>query len=479
MAVLGLDIGSSGAKGLVLNDDGAIAAVSRVSYLPRHGDGGTVELDASLLADRVAGLIEDAVAQSPSPIDAVAITSVGEAIVPVDQDGTPLAPAMLTADTRLSGECRVWDEADAALDFVDTTGLPLRDMWSVHAMRVHLRNTGISGRITGFCTLEEIVHRALGVEPATALSQAARSGLLDRRKLAWSDSQAGVAGVDPSLLSRIALPGTEVGQLSTSRFGLPRGARVVSGGHDQYLASVGAGAGEHFPMWSSGTVESLTVVTPKASLREGVPTYPVDEDVWVSPVPNLNGGQVLFWLCGLLGRDDPGELLDAGPADDRDDTIFVPTLGTTGAPDFDTAASGLIAGLTYRTDAGQLARAAVRGITHETRHAASLLGRGVDFLDGFALAGGGSRSVYWNRMRAAAFGLPVTCRKHHDCAAIGAALMAFRALGADGVDLDRVNPVKEVIDPDAGDVAAFEKAHARYLELRARTMAARCGSDIE
>lgn len=333
-------------------------------------------------------------------------------------------------------------------------------------MRLHAEDTDVKEELFRFCTLEDLVVAKLGVTPRMALSQAARTMLFNRRSGDWDDHLLHLSGLPGEVLGEVAYPGEVIGEMLRTACGLSAGTIIASGGHDQFLAALGTGASGVTALWSSGTVESIALLSHESRLRQGVPTYQVDHGQWVSPVPNLNGGGALAWLCELVGAPDPATLLDTcepGAAE----LILVPTLGATGAPDYNAAATGLMAGLRADTYAHDLAQAMVRGITHETVHAASLFGpAALSRIEGFALAGGGSRSAYWNRVRAAAFGKPVTTRVHHDSGCIGAGLLAYAALTGARPELDLFNPPLGRIEPTSMDIAQFQLEHQRYLDLR-------------
>ena len=471
-AVLGLDIGSSGAKARVLRPDGSVASEARVAYRIRRDCAGAMELEPAALVSAVGRLIEETVGRAGVPVAALAIGAVGEAIVPVDDSGEALAPALLSADRRLAGTVNFWLHHGDELEILDLTGLPPRDMWSANAMRFHAANPEVAGRLHVFRTIEDMVVADLGVTPRMAISQAARSMLWDRRAATWNHSLLSLSGLPEGCLPEVALPGDVLGELPAPVFGLPAGTVVASGGHDQFLAALGAGAGRDIGLWSSGTVESLAILSDRGRLQPGLPTYQVDEGLFSSPVPNLNGGIALDWLCRLLGRRDMAELLD-GPETGSGATLIVPTLGPTGAPDYAGSAAGLFAGLSYDTEGADLARAMVRGIVHESAHAASLFGDATSRIKGFALAGGGSRSDYWNRWRAAALGLPVQVPTYHDCGCIGAARLAWQALSGARPGLQVLNPPARTVAPDPADIARFRAEHELYLDLRRQALARR------
>ena len=460
-AVLGLDVGSSGAKLVAFAEDWTVLFEGARRYPILRGDARRAELDVGALVGAIGELVAQCARKIDHRIDALCTAAIGEAIVPVDRAGVPLANALLTADARLEGSAALWCPDEAALHRL--TGLPRRDVWSGNAMRHHLA-ASYGARVAGFRAVDDLVVAALGVLPRMALSQASRTMLLDRRTGGWNDRQMAAAGIAETLLTGPALPGETLGRTTGSRWGLAEGTFVVCGGHDQHLAAIGAGAGPDRPLWASGTVDAVTFVREPAgdTPMPGV-DYRVAPRTAVRPVPNLNGGQALAWTMSLLGTDDHG-LIETAPL--PDDPIVLPTLGTTGAPDFDVEATATIAGLSYRHDRAAIARATVEGIVLETMTA--LIGVDAPIADARAVsvAGGGARSGQWCALKAAAFDRPVERRRHVDCGAVGAALLARRALDAQRGDCERANPLVEVVPPDPSLRDHLLARGERYAALR-------------
>ena len=432
---------------------------------------GAVTLDVAALLASVEALVAECAAAAP--IEALAVTAIGEAIVPVDERGRPLADAMLTADARLRGSGAAWTGTIGADRVHRLTGLPLRDAWSGNAMRHHLA-APYGSRIAGFRTIDDVVAGRLGnaqdMTPRMALSHASRTMLLERATASWSRDLLDASGVPAALLPEIAMPGETLGRMAAPGFGLAKGTRIVCAGHDQHVAAIGAGASPMRPLWASGTVEAVTRLrTPPGDAPMVGVDYKVTRDASVRPAANLNGGQALAWLRSLLAQNGFDALDDAPRADDP---IVVPTLGTTGAPDFRTDVSATIVGLRYATDHATLLRVMAEGITMETRRAVLGSGHDVDDVDAFVLAGGGTRSDGWNRLRAAAFDRPVIRRRHADCGCVGAAMLARAALGDAATDVERANPVLTVSRPDADLRERFLRRAERYEELRQISMSA-------
>ena len=114
MSYLGIDIGSSCVKAVAFQADGKRLAMARRGYEFLSPTPGAMELDSTRVLTAACGVIAEVAAQTVAdPIRALAISSQGEAITPVDRTGRPLANAMISGDSRA---------ADAMMRFTEKFG---------------------------------------------------------------------------------------------------------------------------------------------------------------------------------------------------------------------------------------------------------------------------------------------------------------------------------------------------------------------
>jgi sugar (pentulose or hexulose) kinase len=273
-------------------------------------------------------------------------------------------------------------------------------------------------------------------------------------------------GINAQQLAAVHLPGQPVGTISHGAgeaFGLPNGTVIAGGGHDQFCNALGSGATSHQPMWSTGTVDSVTFLVdrPPADLHPSVPCYPVDHDRYSVPFANLNGGAALAWLARLFGKDPAALLADA--VYDPGRLWVLPLFGVTGAPDYDTDASGTLHGLRYSDTRASIAAALVEGVVLETRYALEANGAPLKQIQAVNLAGGGAQSRYWADLKASALHCPAYIRRHFDAGCVGAAMLAWEALTGQRPDIEQTNAVVDVVEPSASEMIATRFERYRYL----------------
>ncbi|ALE72630.1 carbohydrate kinase [Pseudonocardia sp. EC080610-09] len=258
--VAGIDLGSTGIKLLVLDEDGTEVLVEEIPTPWRPGPGGTADLPVPTLVSAVHRLVGAAAGRLATVTDrtvgAIAVAGMGESGVLLDGDGDAVAPAFAWFDPRGAEQVANLPERIRS-EFAGRTGLPLGAQTSV-AKLAYLRDSGI--RLDGRCwlNLPEFVATVLGGRPTAEYSLASRTGLLDQDTgLPW-DAMLDELGVTPAFLPPLEPAGTDLGAVS-ERFPAPfAGARIAVGGHDHLVAAEAAGTiGDGHYHVSIGTAEVL------------------------------------------------------------------------------------------------------------------------------------------------------------------------------------------------------------------------------
>jgi len=466
VATIGVDIGTSSVKAIAFADDWRALARARMSYRFESSSTGFAELPVDGVLAAAEAAVRETVEACPEPVTSIAFATLGEAIFPQDRAGTPLGGAPLTADRRSRGLSEWWLMHLSADRIKAITQLPLADVWSANRILWWLRETPSTHGV-GFRCLEDAAVERLGVPPTISTSLAARTMLYEPGRQDWSEELLALLDLERTQLATVALPGTPIGELPVERWGLATGTLVAVGGHDTYCSAIAVGAGEHAPMWSTGTVDTVVFLSAAPLLEAGsdVLCYESEPGVWCTPFPNLNGGGALGWMSRLLGADD-GELLPSEVPDWTDRPMVVPLFGTTGLPDFDSDPVSTIVGLRYTDERGDLATAVMEGVTLETRYALEGAGAPLEQVEQLNLAGGGTRSTVWAQHKADVLRRPVTIRREEDAACVGAAMLARQALTGERATADESNVAVLQLEPTQQGSERADRRFELYRSLR-------------
>ncbi len=488
MSYLGLDIGTTGCKALAFGADGSPYALAYREYATHFGADGSAELDVAVVVKNCRAVIREAAAACAEndPVQALAVSSQGEAVTPVGANGAFLAPAMISSDARPAPT--VMRYASEAGHLYDVTGHTAHPMFTLFKF-AYLREASpdMWRQAAHFFCFEDLLHYVLGVEkPTISWSLAGRTMLFDVRRHEW-DAEL-LRGADVS--GRLARPlpsGVVAGVVSdaaAARCGLPTGVKVVTGGHDQVCAALGCGAvAPGTATYALGTVECLTATLEGAvfadAMRSGnLCTY--DHCVpgrYATIAYTLTGGNLFRWF-----RDEWGQV-EAAQAERDGENVFdklfalmpptpttliaLPYFTPTGTPFFDVEATGAILGLRLSTKRGEVLRALLEGLAFEMRRNLTILeGAGIS-VEELRVTGGGSLHRDVLQIRADVLGRDVVRVETAQAGCLGAALLACAAHTRTPVELLAAQWVRtgERVSPNPQNAAFYSDRFAAYLKL--------------
>ncbi|MCX7667782.1 MAG: FGGY family carbohydrate kinase, partial [Atribacterota bacterium] len=245
MVLLGIDVGTSGCKGVAFREDGALLGVAQREYPFVTPQSGWLEIDPEKIWEAVSHVVQEIAVRLEKHVDVIAVTSHGETLVPLDGDGEPLCNAIANFDTRAQGYVDFWKTKIDTFELFQITGMPLHGMYTVNKilwLREHFPE--VFEKTWKFSCVEDfVISRLTQEEPVIDYSLASRTMMFDVRKKEWSDRILTLAGIEKERLPRLASSGEVVGVLGSSlrrEWGLPA-IPVATGGHDQPCGVLGCG----------------------------------------------------------------------------------------------------------------------------------------------------------------------------------------------------------------------------------------------
>ena len=123
MWFMGIDMGTSGCKAVVFDERWQIAAQAYREY-PMHFPGeGLLELDAELVWQAICAVIREANDNAAQPVGALAVSAIGDVIIPVDRDGTPVRRSIIDFDPRGGDQIRRFSDAYGRQPYFDRSGI--------------------------------------------------------------------------------------------------------------------------------------------------------------------------------------------------------------------------------------------------------------------------------------------------------------------------------------------------------------------
>ena len=471
--LIGLDVGTTGAKAVAFTADGTRHALAQQSYTIHHPHPGWSENDPHEILAAVDHVLGSVAAGLHGRIAAIGISSQGTAVVPVRAGGETLGNFIATMDTRVTAEYEWWRERLTDAELWGRTGLPHSQLYTIHKVMWQLKNQeGSAVRPVAFRCVQDFVCQYLTGHAAMDRSIAGRTMMLNIRTNDWDDWILAEAGLEPSLFSPVLASTTVVGDLRRSladRLGMEAQPLIVVGGHDQACGALGAGA-----ITTGIAANTLGTVDAMVLTAEALPPDPSDasctphvvEGAFERMAVNTSGGITLQWLAELLGFGEVSVLVER-MADEPSRMFVLPHLGGASLPAADPYSLGAIVGIRHGATDLETGRAALDSLAYEMRIAIDSICRDTPLRE-IRTTGGGSASNRWLAIRADVLGVPVRRLQEPQAAALGAAMLAGIGIGQFGSATEAVEAMvrpADVVEVSPQRAAEYEALFAIYRGL--------------
>jgi xylulokinase len=465
---IGLDLGTSGLKGVLIDDHQKVLAEATAPLTVSRPHEGWSEQNP---ADWVAAaeiVMDQLAAHGLGHVQGIGLSGHMHGATLLDAADEVLRPCILWNDTRSHKEAA---ELDGDPLFRRVTGnIVFPGFTAPKLMWVQHNEPAIWGRVAMVLLPKDYLRLWLTGDHVAEMSDAAGTSWLDTGKRDWSDDCLKATGLDraqmPALVEGSAPSGTLRAVLA-ARWGLPASVVIAGGGGDNAASGVGVGvvrAGEAFV--SLGTSGVLFAANdgyhpaPETAVHTFCHALP---NTWHQMGVILSATDSLNWYAGLVGADAAtltGELENLKAPGK---TLFLPYLGGERTPLNDAAIRGAFLGLEHTTNRVAGTRAVLEGVTFAIRDCRDALAATGTRLEHLLAVGGGSRSDYWLSAIATALNCPVQLPVSGDFGgAFGAARLAIMAVTGAGAEIATLPPIARTIDPDSRLTSAFDDAHARY-----------------
>jgi xylulokinase len=450
MNTLGLDLGTSELKALIMGDDGAVIATARAPLAWRQPHAGWAEQDAvdwwRATIAACAQLKADA-PQALAEVRAIGLSGQMHGATLLDAADAVLRPCILWNDTRSAAQCAALTRECASLhDIAGNLAMPGFTAPKLLWVREH--EPDVFRRIATVLLPKDWLRLQLTGTKVSEMSDAAGTLWLDVAKRDWSDALLAATGLTrahmPSLIEGPQVSGT-LTAAAARELGLTVGIPVVGGAGDNAASAIGIGAvkpGDSFV--SLGTSGVLFSVTDRHRPNVGDAVHAFCHalpGVWHQMAVMLSAASALTWVTRATGHADEGALLAKAAslsAAERDAApIFLPYLSGERTPHNDATASGVFLGLRNAHAAPHLAWSVIEGVNFGLRDGLDAMRRAGSRIDEVQLVGGGSRSTLWAQLLADVLQVRVLIG---EASSVGAALGAARlaAIGLGDINASRI-----------------------------------------
>ena len=488
--VMGIDIGTTGAKAAVFGIDGRLVASAYSEYQCIYPKPNWVEQDVDLIVGQSIDCCSRAVAESrlkPSEIASVAFSAQRCCSIFLDAQGKLVRPMIGWQDNRAHEEVAEIQRRISANDFYDITGMPLTTTWIVAKILWVRRNEPANwARVAKVVQLQDYALKALGAEGFFEdVSDAGFFGLWDPYAFDWSDRLLSLLDIPRSIFPTPSASGSLVGAVSAAaaeRSGLCAGTPLCVGAGDQNSAAVGAGiVRKGFLSVSLGT-GGLAAAYLDSPFRDPNRKAMVDNHAvygkWQLEGLQSGAAGVYRWFrdeiaaleketaahAGTNVYDVLGAMIEKVPPGAKG-LVLLPYLASATTPRWNPHARGTLLGLTFAHDRACLARAFMEGITLEVRDMVnSMVQAGVP-IDTVRILGGATRSGIWNQIQSDVYNRPVETLKMTDAALMGSAIFASVGIKAYNSILEgteRMVRVDTTYTPDPARARLYDEIYDIY-----------------
>ena len=479
--LLGIDVGTTGAKALLFSDRGERIASAYRGY-PLIAPGiGMCEQRATDWTDAVVEIVREVCAnpEHAQNVRGISLSTQGGTIVPTDENFQPLANAIVWSDARCAGDKGEFDEFLGKGYVYQTCGWHLnRGLPAMQLKRMRRESPVIFEKARYFLSVPDFVSAFLTGRPAVDLSNAGINHLCAIRNGKYDSRILEFIGVREEQLAELIPSCHPIGTLTkeaAEKLGLNENVVVSSGAHDQYAVALGAGiCASGDAVIGTGTAWVVTALRDEPDFESGfAQSISATDGKWGTMLSISTGGVCLDWLRKQVLNAKDGAPLDYETLNalvaERDEPgarglKFYPYFNGAGAPESDNACKATLLGLDLSHDRGHVARAVMEGVACQIVWALRAMEKRQPMKRLF-LAGGATKSEVWTNMIAEIAGREIHVSEIADLACAGAAMMAGVGCGlfeSTEAAAKAIAPGGRVVTPDPERAEQYRRVFDEY-----------------
>jgi xylulokinase len=470
---IGLDLGTSGVRAVLLGADGAVLHSADAALVVSHPHPGWSEqnpADWITAARRVLGDLRRLAPKAMARLRGIGLSGQMHGATLLDGHGAVLRPCMLWNDGRAFAQA---ERLDGMPEFRAISGnIVFAGFTAPKLLWVAENEPEVFAKLAKVLLPKDYLGYWLTGRAVSDMSDSAGTAWMDVGARRWSERLLHRSGMRPEQMPELVEGNVISGTLRSALaadLGLPRGVMIVAGGGDNAAAACGAGAlddGDGFvSLGTSGVLlaaRSGFAPDPSSAVHTFCHAVP---HRWYQMGVVLAATDSLNWLSGILGTDPASLTAALGPQASAPGALrFLPYLSGERTPHNDSALRGAFLGLDIATGRNDLTRAVLEGVCFALRDSLEALQSTGARLDRVLAIGGGARSRYWVELLASILNRPLDLPARGELgAALGAARLAICGVTGTAPDDVMTKPqIAQTITPRPDLRAACEDAYQKY-----------------
>ena len=490
--VIGIDLGTSGTKTVLFDEQGGIIASALVEYPMAQPQNGWAEQEPSDWWNASVSTIREVIEKGG--VNAEDIVSLGisgqmHGLVMLDEKNEVIRPSIIWCDQRTAKECEEIEARVGKERLIEITANPaLTGFTASKILWVRNNEPENYAKCAHILLPKDYVRFMLTGEYATEVSDASGMQLLDIGARAWSDEVLEKLEIDKNLLGKVYESPEITGYITeeaAALTGLKKGTIVVGGAGDNAAAAIGTGTvndGDAFTtIGTSGVVFAHTKemsIDPKGRVHTFCCAVPGE---WHVMGVTQGAGLSLKWFRDNFCADiieqakkegkNPYKVMDdmaeeAGISARK--LLFLPYLMGERTPHLDPNARGAFFGLSAIHDRGDMIRAIMEGVSYSLKDCLTVLEEMGVRPEHMLACGGGGTSALWRQMLADIYGMNVSTVDSKEAPALGVAILAMVGAGIYASvpeACEKILRLNTTTAPTPENSERYEKVYALYRAL--------------
>ncbi len=477
MYYIGIDLGTSAVKLLLMEEDGTIKKIVNREYPIAFPHPGWSEQNPYDWYEKSMDGLKELIANCDrSKVAGISFGGQMHGLVALDETDAVIRPAILWNDSRTEEECNYLNEVIGKKTLSKyTANISFTGFTAPKVLWMKNKEPENFARIHKIMLPKDyLCYRLSGVH-ATDVSDASGTLFFDVKNRGWSKEMCEICGIKDEWLPKVFESYEAVGTLkpeAAKELGLSEKVVIAAGAGDNAAAAVGTGTvGNEACNISLGTSGTVFISSEK---------FGVDENNALHSFDHADGSYHLmgcmlsaascnkWWMDEIIGTKDYAKEQEAIEKPGENHVYFLPYLMGERSPHNDPKARGTFIGMTMDTTRADMTQAVLEGVAFALRDSLEVAkSLGVD-IKATKICGGGAKSPLWKKMVANILNVTVEVPKSEEGPSMGAAMLAAVACGAyKSVKeaAEAIVTVKETIEPDAELAAKYEARYKQFREI--------------
>ncbi len=492
--LIGLDLGTTSIKALLLSSYGEVIATSGEEYALDYGQGETCEVEAEIYWEVSCRVLRSLMVKSgvkTSQVRGISFSSQGETIIVVGEGGKPLRKAIVWLDNRSEAEAEEIERNFGNQIIMNITGQPeILPIWpATRILWLKKNEPGIYGKVKKYLLVEDyIIYRMTG-NYFTEHSLVSSTLYFDIRKKEWWKQMLDFLGISAEQLPELLPSGTRIQNITpeaAAATGLDINISVVTGSYDHPAGAIGAG--NIIPGITTLTIGAsmamcVTIDKPinDLSSRLSCQCHALGGGYFLLPYAQT-AGLLLKWfkdtfcqreseISAQTGTDVYDLLTESASKiqPGAEGLLVLPHFMGAGSPYFNQKVRGVFAGITVGMTKGHFVRAILEAVASVVAHNIESVQKSRNIrISEIRFLGGGSKSPLWCQIIADMADIPVLKMSQNENASLGAAILA--GLGSDifqdfNEAAEMCIKVEKRFLPESESTKVYQRIYRNYKDL--------------